>query len=423
MIRSKVIRSVLVLTFSITGLIAISSSAKADPRYYPSGIQKNVPASNIEAGGWTLCYKDIYGSTLPSRAQLKNMCQGDYVLLAGGVTGSDSYLLAAAGPRSTVFADTSFSLNTLAMNTNFANGVYWYGNDAGSTGFSPDPYINQNAADTCWTALRSDCSPATDDGSARLSWHGSDLQQGGWRIGGLTWLNSSTDYVKAIYVSTAPEDAPPALNPLGNVLINATSNTVTCTSPQYSYYSGPAFPSPYSEAAKIWSFTYNLYFNGQVLDSVMSSSSTNSWNIKDLKSRFSLPTGTLLTCGVVATQGLASINIKSSDVLPNLNHVQNGSLLAAEFKDTHTNAKVNDVAEANLRKAVDKAFQDLSNLNGQSKTHLQFKDNWTAFRNAVNDAHQRYLVELSRLSLSDQSQIDAAQRAYRDALNGIAVII
>jgi hypothetical protein len=54
------------------------------PSYYPPGIQQNVNVSDIATGGWTLCYSANYGDVLPTRNDLRALCSGTYILLAGG---------------------------------------------------------------------------------------------------------------------------------------------------------------------------------------------------------------------------------------------------------------------------------------------------------------------------------------------------
>jgi len=184
----KPLTAVFVFLFTVFGI----QSSYAD--YYPSGIQQNVSEQTLRNNGWTLFYEQTYGtpignSTTPIRPS------GQYVILSGKAVGSTNILLAAAAPTAQVFTETV--LNTPQL----LNGTYWYytldvGNEmhpnAGSIGFAPTSTINQNVADFGTTG-------------ERLSWHLYSV--GGYRIGDVTDLNSSTAYLKQVWtwngVSTA----------------------------------------------------------------------------------------------------------------------------------------------------------------------------------------------------------------------------
>lgn len=198
--------------FAISGssLFIGTSPANAAAGYYPQGPQLNVPISNITAAGWTLCWSGLYGGT-DSLANIENSCTGKYLLEAAGEVNSTNYLLVAAGERTAVLAPTA------SNQTTFNNGTYWYygKNDFLSMGFSPTNQIFQNSAD-CYYNGEINCSFESTyveglDPTAnyRMSWHidGSDQTIfGGWRIGHINWLNSSSSYVRAIYQSNMPAD-------------------------------------------------------------------------------------------------------------------------------------------------------------------------------------------------------------------------
>jgi hypothetical protein len=125
------------------------------------------------------------------------------LMLAVGVpgvanaNGSPEFLLLAAGASNVAFSTTSLNA------TEESNGSYWYYNEA-SMGFAPNNVISQTSADTCKSGLEIPeiCDVAPDDGSERFSLHTND--DGGWRIGTLTWLNDSTTYSKYFYTSDSP---------------------------------------------------------------------------------------------------------------------------------------------------------------------------------------------------------------------------
>ena len=133
-------------------------------------------------------------------------------------SGATTYLLAAAGARTSVFAATTFPFNQeISTNNNEDNGVYWYdqggvGNGR-SLGFSPNPYINLGPGDMCGMYLgitpSSFCPDAPDDGSERLSFQTVPGNQAGWRIGQLDALNFDTSTIKEVWQSdVAPLNQP-----------------------------------------------------------------------------------------------------------------------------------------------------------------------------------------------------------------------
>ena len=185
-LSKKQITGVLVFLFTVFGI----QSSYAD--YYPSGIQQNVSEQTLIDNGWTKFYEQTYGTITATTAPLRPSEQ--YVILAGKAVGSSTIILAAAAPTSAVFTVTV--LNTPQL----LNGTYWYNTPSNSIGFAPTATISQNIAD------QQDTSSVL-----RLSWHLNNTQ-GGWRLGSLTELNSSTAYLKQVWtwngVSTTPAPAP-----------------------------------------------------------------------------------------------------------------------------------------------------------------------------------------------------------------------
>jgi hypothetical protein len=209
-------RIVAAIALSLTSLAVVVPSAQAAPGYYPSGQQVDVPISTIIGGGWKLCYSDQYRDSANITDVIAG-CQGKYVLLAGGATGADSYLLAAAGERSAVFGSTAYDATT------YNNGSYWYFNPGMSMGFAPNSTIDQNEADIRDSSLDGHSDGSTT-GAYRLSWHmySGDLDPG-WRIGLIDDLNSSSNYVRAIYVSDGAPPIPQLVVGAVNVLVDAGS--------------------------------------------------------------------------------------------------------------------------------------------------------------------------------------------------------
>jgi hypothetical protein len=185
-VDKKSLTAIFVFFFSIFGI----QSSYAD--YYPSGIQQNVSEQTLIDNGWTKFYEQTYGTITATTAPLRPSEQ--YVILAGKAVGSSTIILAAAAPTSAVFTETV--LNTPQL----INGTYWYNTPSNSIGFAPTATISQNTADQVDTSS-----------VLRLSWHLNNIE-GGWRLGSLTELNSSTAYLKQVWtwngVSTTPAPAP-----------------------------------------------------------------------------------------------------------------------------------------------------------------------------------------------------------------------
>ena len=225
-----------VLVISTGSLLVGTATANAVGAYYPSGPQRNVPISTITSGGWTLCWSSLFSAT-DTLANIESSCTGNYLLEAGGVSGASSYLLAAAGERSSVLGVTSQN------QTNLNNGTYWYyykGSGGmmggGSMGFSPISTIFQNSAD-CYYNGAQNCgfSSAIVEGQdptvdLRMSWHTNSTSIiGGWRIGRLTSL--STSHVRAIYQSNAMSSAPDAPTSVTATSTGAITANVSFTAP------------------------------------------------------------------------------------------------------------------------------------------------------------------------------------------------
>ena len=194
-LSKKQITAVLVFLFSIFGI----QSSYAD--YYPSGIQQNVSEQTLINNGWTKFYEQTYATIIGTSTTLIRPSE-QYVILSGKAVGSSTILLAAAAPTAQVFTETVKNTPQLL------NGTYWYytlgisiTDVGGSIGFAPTPSINQNAADI-------------EVGGQRLSWHVTGTE-GGYRIGTIFNLNSSTDYLKQVWtwngISASPAPAPAPL--------------------------------------------------------------------------------------------------------------------------------------------------------------------------------------------------------------------
>jgi hypothetical protein len=197
----KPIRMLAVAALTLASLMATAPAAQASPGYYPYGPQLNVPISTITGGGWTLCWSGTYDNG-EDLATVQENCNKKYLLLAGGEVDASSYMLAAAGERTSVFAPTGYNATTLN------NGTYWYFNTDQSMGFASVDDIYQNSADVQASGLYG----GTDvDATSqyRLTWHldGTSMDPG-WRIGETTMLNEGSGYVRAIYESDGAPSQP-----------------------------------------------------------------------------------------------------------------------------------------------------------------------------------------------------------------------
>ena len=233
----KSLRILVVLSIAASSILfATPSQAAVIGAYYPSGPQRNVPISTITSGGWTLCWSSLFSAT-DTLANIESSCTGNNLLEAGGVVGASSYMLAAAGERSSVLRLTS--LNETTLN----NGTYWYYYKGaggmmggGSMGFSPSSTISQSSAD-CYYNGANNCSfpsvlvegqdPTVD---LRMSWHTNSLSIiWGYRIGRLVGLSGG--YVRAIYQSNAMTSAPDAPTSVTATSTGDTTANVSFTAP------------------------------------------------------------------------------------------------------------------------------------------------------------------------------------------------
>ena len=99
------------------GLLA-SGTALATPVYMPTGAQANVALSTVTGGGWTQCYAAAMATTIGNAGEnVLNVCQGDYIMMAGRATGSQTLLSLAATTRSVSVPPTPSSRPSLNLPT------------------------------------------------------------------------------------------------------------------------------------------------------------------------------------------------------------------------------------------------------------------------------------------------------------------
>ena len=147
---------------------------------YPFGVQNSVTVADLDRYGCSECYLKIYATATTSDDIIH--CTSPNLFVGGRATGSSTFKLGAFDTSAVILTQTF--LNT----PHLSNGVYWYFTPSNSFGFSRNPLIEQNEADTL-----------SIDGDARLSWH-LDVGVGGFRLGSIPPdLNDATNYEKAIY--------------------------------------------------------------------------------------------------------------------------------------------------------------------------------------------------------------------------------
>ncbi|HEV2612081.1 MAG TPA: PEP-CTERM sorting domain-containing protein [Noviherbaspirillum sp.] len=195
----KVIRPLALL------LLAFATNAIAAPVYNPFGPQQSVSVSTVLGGGWTQCYSATMNVFIGSSAEnVLSKCSGDYLMMAGRMTGSDTLLLLAQ----TTFDDATFNTGTGTQNTHNSNGTDWYFAPNWSWGFTnAGAGVALNQCDT------------RSDNANRMCLHTVN-GAGGYRIGDFIGLNGSTNFEKVFFVANevstkVPEPATITLFGLG----------------------------------------------------------------------------------------------------------------------------------------------------------------------------------------------------------------
>jgi PEP-CTERM motif len=168
--------------------VLAATSAQAAPVYYPSGPQAGVSLATVLSGGWSQCYVGTMSVYIGNAGEaVLNQCTGDYLMMAGRQTGSDTFMALAAALRSDTIVDTGNS-----SNTHLANGSNWWFSDFWSWGFTQagDSVVN-NQCDVSNSPL-SMCLHTVNGA-------------GGYRINNTAGLNGSTAYQKVFFQANGNE--------------------------------------------------------------------------------------------------------------------------------------------------------------------------------------------------------------------------
>jgi hypothetical protein len=197
-----------ILAASASSIFALAAT------YLPVGPQQNVPVSAVTNGGWTLVYSGTYNLSAPISTVFNGVQPDQWVMYAARPIGSTTFTLLAAAPASDVMAQTAHNATTTS------NGSEWYFN-GGSIGFAPlGSTILQSSAD-----ITGIFSGSIDGSELRMSWHtqfnGSFSQYGslpedlvgGWRVGTIGSLNTSTDWERFVYVADVSGVSDPGVIP------------------------------------------------------------------------------------------------------------------------------------------------------------------------------------------------------------------
>jgi hypothetical protein len=186
-------------------LILCVGAAFAGPlTYTPVGPQTGVALSTVTGGGWTQCYAAAMNVPIGNNAEnVLSGCQGDYLMMAGRVAGSDTLLVLAEAP----YADVTFDTGSTDRTTvHVANGSAWYFAPYWSWGFAGiGDNVDKYSCDI-------------QGGTNKMCLHTYD-SVGGYRIGNIMELNSNVDYEKIFFVANdvagVPEPATATLLTLG----------------------------------------------------------------------------------------------------------------------------------------------------------------------------------------------------------------
>ncbi|MDO9489622.1 MAG: PEP-CTERM sorting domain-containing protein [Sphingomonadaceae bacterium] len=187
--------------------IITMAAVPAGAAILPVGVQTNVASSTITGTwGFSQCWSGNYNG-MDSIASMLAGCQGDYLMMAAKVIGSDEFVVAAAAN----YADVIFATGGQndPSNSHEANDVEWYFDPSWSWGFAPkDAIVATYSCDV-------GAFYGTDDSAQRLCWHTwNNMLDTGWSAGGLGNTYGG-DYERFLFVGNAGPDPVPEPGALG----------------------------------------------------------------------------------------------------------------------------------------------------------------------------------------------------------------
>ncbi|WP_431257516.1 PEP-CTERM sorting domain-containing protein [Roseateles chitinivorans] len=178
---------------ALLATLAFAGAVQAAPTYLPVGAQTNVDINSVLNGGWTQCYVGTMSLAIGSNAQnVLSACSGDYLMMAGRATGSNTLLSLAAALRADTIINTGHT-----STTHVANGANWYYSPNWSWGFTALGDSVSNGECDVSSSAQSMCLHTMDS-------------VGGYRINDIQGLNSSTAYQKIFFQASAAQVPEPA---------------------------------------------------------------------------------------------------------------------------------------------------------------------------------------------------------------------
>lgn len=187
---------------AVVAMLGFATTASAMPTYNPVGPQLNVGIGTVTGGGWRLCYSEAFGNYGTSIAGVAAACDGDLMMLAGGLNDSQTLSLLAWAPE----VDVMFATGT-GNTTHAANGSEWYYDPSWSWGFAPaGAIVSRNSCDINDSTAFTSGGPTVNQ---RLCFHtdGGTLS-GGWRVGAADFLNGEPSGYTRYFFTADSNDVP-----------------------------------------------------------------------------------------------------------------------------------------------------------------------------------------------------------------------
>ncbi|MBS2022773.1 MAG: hypothetical protein JST92_10205 [Deltaproteobacteria bacterium] len=155
----------------------------------PTGVMQNVQVTDLT--GYTVCHTSTFADSGTSLAAIQSACTGANLVIGCRAVGSSRLLIAAAGPKTSVFTDTGAGNATTAV-----GGVGFYFTGSGAMGFAPVAAAINRSGGGCDTNGTSVDAFVNGYGSQRMCWTtNSGLLGAGARCGDTLGASSSFERV------------------------------------------------------------------------------------------------------------------------------------------------------------------------------------------------------------------------------------